>query len=77
MSSITRPHYSASQEAIFLMEAPARELDGLWKLRCTGRKVADGRFDMWLPTVEEVTDRTAFLQPEPDLGRSAPAGWRR
>ena len=66
-------HYSASQEAIFLMEAPAGELDGLWKLRCTGRKVADGRFDMWLPTVEEVTDRTAFLQPEPDLTITLPA----
>ena len=66
-------HYSASQEAIFLMEAPAGELDGLWKLRCTGRRVADGRFDMWLPTVEEVTDRTAFLQPEPDLTITLPA----
>ena len=66
-------HYSASQEAIFLMEAPAGEMDGLWKLRCTGKRVADGRFDMWLPTVEEVTDRTAFLQPEPDLTITLPA----
>ena len=66
-------HYSASQEALFLLSAPAGELDGLWKLRCLGKKVADGRFDAWLPTIEEVTDRTAFLQPEPDLTITLPA----
>ena len=66
-------HYSASQEALFLLDAPAGELDGLWKLRCFGKRVADGRFDVWLPTVEEVSDRTAFLQPEPDLTITLPA----
>ena len=66
-------HYSASQEALFLLGAPAGELDGLWRLRCQGRRVADGRFDVWLPTVEEVSDRTAFLQPEPDLTITLPA----
>jgi subtilisin family serine protease len=66
-------HYSASQEALFLLDAPAGGLDGLWKLRCYGKQVADGRFDVWLPTVEEVSDRTAFLQPEPDLTITLPA----
>lgn len=66
-------HYSASQEAMFLLEAPAGGLDGLWKLRCQGRRVSDGRFDIWLPTVEEVSNRTAFLQPEPDLTITLPA----
>ena len=66
-------HYSASQEALFLLEAPAGGLDGLWRLRCQGKRVADGRFDVWLPTVEEVSDRTAFLQPEPDLTITLPA----
>ena len=66
-------HYSATQEALFLLSAPAGGLDGLWKLRCYGRKVADGRFDVWLPTIEEVSDRTAFLQPEPDLTITLPA----
>ncbi len=66
-------HYSASQEAIFLLEAPPGELDGLWKLRCQGKRVSDGRFDIWLPTIEEVSDRTAFLQPEPDLTITLPA----
>ena len=35
--------------------------------------MADGRFDVWLPTVEEVSDRTAFLQPEPNLTITLPA----
>ena len=66
-------HYSAAQEAIFLLEAPPGGLDGLWRLRCQGGRVSNGLFDIWLPTVEEVSDRTAFLQPEPDLTITLPA----
>ena len=66
-------HYSASQEALFSIEGPPGSMDGLWRLRCWGKKVADGRFDVWLPTVEEVSERTAFLQPEPDLTITLPA----
>ena len=66
-------HYTATQEALFFLSAPAGGMDGLWKLRCRGIRVADGRFDVWLPTIEEVTDRTAFLQPEPDLTITVPA----
>lgn len=66
-------HYAAAQEALFLLDAPPGDLDGLWKLRAHGRKVADGRFDVWLPTVEEAGDRTAFLQPEPELTVTLPA----
>lgn len=66
-------HYTATQEALFLLDAPGGGLDGLWKLRCYGKRVADGRFDVWLPTIEEVSDRTAFLQPEPDLTITLPA----
>jgi len=66
-------HYSASQEALFLLDAPPGRLDGLWKLRCYGKQVTDGRFDVWLPTVEEVSSRTAFLQPDPNLTITLPA----
>jgi subtilisin family serine protease len=38
-------------------------LQGLWKCRVTGTAVVDGRFNIWLPTTEEVTERTAFLRP--------------
>ncbi|MCI8399073.1 MAG: S8 family peptidase [Oscillibacter sp.] len=66
-------HYSVSQEVLFLLDAPPGALDGLWRLRCYGKKIADGRFNVWLPTVEEVSDRTAFLQPQPDLTITLPA----
>ena len=66
-------HYTASQEVLIYLDAPAGGLNGLWKLRCYGKKVSDGRFNVWLPTMEEVTDRTAFLQPEPDLTITLPA----
>ena len=66
-------HYSASQEVLIYMDAAAGGLNGLWKLRCYGKKISDGRFNVWLPTMEEVTDRTAFLQPEPDLTITLPA----
>lgn len=66
-------HYTATQEVLFLLDAPPGGLDGLWNLRCFGKTVADGRFDVWLPTIEEVSDRTAFLQPEPDLTITLPA----
>ncbi len=66
-------HYSVAQEVLFFLDAPAGGLDGLWKLRCYGRRVSDGRFNVWLPTMEEVSDRTAFLQPEPNLTITLPA----
>ncbi len=66
-------HYSASQEVLITMDAPAGGLNGSWNLRCYGKKISDGRFNVWLPTMEEVTDRTAFFQPEPDLTITLPA----
>ena len=66
-------HYSVFQEVLFLLDAPPGDLDGLWRLHCQAKEVADGQFNAWLPTVEEVTDRTAFLQPAPDLTITLPA----
>ena len=61
------------EKPVIYLDAPAGGLNGLWKLRCYGKKISDGRFNVWLPTMEEVTDRTAFLQPEPDLTVTLPA----
>ncbi len=33
---------------------------GLWKLRLHADRIVDGNFDMWLPTLEEVTAKTFF-----------------
>jgi subtilisin family serine protease len=58
--------YTESQEIFigFGVDAGRRIPAGLWRLRVTGLSVIDGRFDAWLPTVEEVTAKTAFVRPE-------------
>lgn len=66
-------HYATTQQILFRMEAASGKLDGLWALKCYGEKIVDGAFDIWLPTVEEVGSRTAFLRPQPDLTITLPA----
>jgi len=62
--------YSRSQEAFFDLDGnPA----GIWRLRITGRKVVDGEFHIWLPTLEEVGPGTAFLTPDPGLTLTLPS----
>ena len=67
-------HYNEDQEIYVLFEAdnPAM-LEGLWKLRITGVQVVDGRFDVWLPTTEEVSRATAFIRPHSDKTITIPA----
>jgi subtilisin family serine protease len=46
---------------------------GAWTLRVTGKNVVDGVFDIWLPTLEEVTEKTAFLSPSADITLTLPS----
>lgn len=62
--------YSRSQEAFFDLDG---NLGGIWRLRVTGRKVVDGEFHIWLPTLEEVGPATAFLIPDPGLTLTLPS----
>ena len=62
--------YSRSQEAFFeLDDTPT----GIWQLLVTGRKVVDGEFHIWLPTLEEVGPDTAFFIPDPGLTLTLPS----
>ena len=55
--------YSILQEIFFYVHAVGDYLtSGLWKLRIIAGPITDGAFNMWLPTVEEVTDKTFFSQ---------------
>ena len=64
--------YSRSQEAYFQLNGnPVTQ--GIWRLLVTGRKVVDGEFHIWLPTVEEVGLGTAFLTPDPKLTLTLPS----
>jgi subtilisin family serine protease len=46
---------------------------GIWVIKVTGDAVVDVRFDIWLPTLEEVTEKAAFLTPSPDNTLTIPS----
>lgn len=66
-------HYSAAQEIFFQLNALDGTLTGIWTLICYGEQITDGIFDIWLPTIEEVSKDTSFLEPFPDLTITLPA----
>jgi len=62
------------QEVYFLfqMRAPASET-GVWKLVARGENIVDGRFNVWLPTVEDVSQNTTFLNPDINMTLTIPS----
>ena len=57
--------YSTSQEIFFNIKAEGDFIpNALWNLRIRADTAADGSFDIWLPTVEEVTTGTYFSSPD-------------
>ena len=57
-------HYSAAQEIYFVATVSNLAIrQGITKLRIIAQTIVDGRFNIWLPTLEEVTDQTFFTNP--------------
>lgn len=57
-------HSTVSQEIYFDIEAIDGFITaGLWELRIIPSAITDGRFDVWLPTLGEVTAATYFTAP--------------
>ncbi|MDD4690178.1 MAG: S8 family serine peptidase [Eubacteriales bacterium] len=57
-------HYSVNQEIFFNIKAiTGTVFGGLWKLRIISNIIVEGNIEMWLPTIEEVTDGTQFSNP--------------
>lgn len=57
-------HYNQNQEIYFSFIKTGKYIpSGIWILRIRSYDVIDGRFNIWLPTVEEVTNKTAFTNP--------------
>ena len=57
-------HSTVSQEIYFDIEALGGFIAaGLWELRIIPSAITDGRFDVWLPTLGEVTAGTYFSAP--------------
>ena len=63
--------YNQEQEIFFRFIPPIA--DGIWKLIVTGLEITDGRFNIWLPTMEEVTAQTGFLIPSVETTLTIPA----
>jgi len=63
-------HYNQDNEILIMLDTPAQ---GIWTLKITGTKIVDGSFDVWLPTIEEVSDKTAFLNPSPNTTLTLPS----
>jgi len=67
-------HYNEDQEVFFqFLERERNVPGGLWRLRIRGDMVVDGRFNIWLPTVEEVSENTAFIRPYPSTTLTLPS----
>lgn len=58
--------YSVSQEIFFDIQAAEGNFikAGVWILRLRADAIVDGQFNIWLPTVEEVTTGTYFSYPD-------------
>jgi hypothetical protein len=58
---------------IFQIENAYEIPQGTWTIKINGLEIIDGSFDIWLPTLDEVTSATAFLLPSPQLTVTLPA----
>lgn len=57
-------HYTVSQQVFFDVRGEVGSgTPGLWKIRITSENVVNGKFEIWLPSVEAVTNRTFFAVP--------------
>ena len=67
-------HYDESNEIYFMFQSQNDIIpQGIWRLIVTGTQVVDGRFDIWLPTIEDVTENTTFLNPSLDVTLTIPS----
>jgi subtilisin family serine protease len=67
-------HYALRQEVFFLLSATDTPVNfGIWKLIARGDDIVDGRFDIWLPTVEDVTMSTYFLKADINFTLTLPS----
>lgn len=57
-------HFSYNQEIFFYFRADGGAISsGLWKINIISQNIVDGKFDIWLPTVQEVSENTLFATP--------------
>ncbi len=66
--------YNAFQEIFFQISSPPGPLPiGIYKITVRARQITDGNYNMYLPTVEEVTAQTAFTISNENITLTIPA----
>lgn len=77
--SITSIYGQPSQRSVFqeifydIRPAGGMIPAALWTLRLRAESIVDGHFDIWLPTVEQVTAATYFVNPSENLTMTIPS----
>jgi subtilisin family serine protease len=67
-------HYTLEQELYIVFRALDESIpQGVWRLFVRGEQIVDGRFNIWLPTVEDVSRDTAFLSPSTETTLTIPS----
>ena len=67
-------NYTQYQEVYFLFESTNYSIpEGIWILQVYGKEIILGNFDIWLPTVEDVTDNTSFTTPDINVTLTLPS----
>ena len=46
---------------------------GIWRVEITAKNIVDGRYDLWLPSGNLVSENTRFLQPKVDTTLTIPS----
>lgn len=66
--------YTTFQEIFFQIDPVEGELlVGIYKIRIRARKIVEGNYDIYLPTVEEVGAETSFVNPSIDATLTIPS----
>jgi len=67
-------HYTVNQEVYFSLSATSGNIPaGVWHLIMRGENIVDGRVNIWLPTIEDVTRDTTFLRPSEESTLTIPS----
>ncbi|MFV0516416.1 MAG: S8 family peptidase [Aminipila sp.] len=66
-------HYTENQEIFFKVISEKPLVAGIWKIKITTHKVVDGNINVWLPSIEAVTDKTSFFNPAVETTLTLPS----
>ncbi len=67
-------HYSIQQEVFFEAQfEDIAEMAGLWQIKVYSRRIVDGAFSLWLPTIEQVGEESFFSESKTENTLTIPS----